>query len=71
MQFSTIKLNSVNCWVNVYGVMPSSATSNMPIFEEIKYWDTVAPEWFILLSAEDKETISSMLYTKNNYEKRF
>ena len=60
MKKPLIKLESINCWAGELGIMPSD-DSNLPIMEESKAWENIAPEFFQQLSVEDKEAINKLI----------
>lgn len=60
MTSNLVKLTSINCWAGDLGIMPCDE-GGMPILEESKSWDSITPEWFAQLSAEDKEIASQLI----------
>ena len=55
-----IKLESINCWAGSLGVMECDETG-APILEESKSWESMSPEFFQQLSAEDKEKVNELI----------
>ena len=60
-----IKLESINCWAGSLGIM-NCDDSGQPIMEESRSWDSLDTEFFLHLSAEDKEKVNSIINNKNN-----
>jgi len=55
-----IKLESINCWAGSLGVMVCDE-NGAPILEESKSWESMSPEFFQQLSAEDKEKVNELI----------
>ena len=55
-----IKLESINCWAGSLGIMVCDDTG-APILEESKSWESMSPEFFQQLSAEDKEKVNELI----------
>jgi len=60
-----IKLESINCWAGVLGIMPCD-DNGLPIMEESRSWGSLEAEWFQNLSVEDKEKVNTIINKTNN-----
>jgi hypothetical protein len=57
---NVIKLESINLWAGKLGVFSCDENGN-PIESEIRLYETMPSDWFLNLSVEDKEKISTMI----------
>ena len=60
-----IKLESMNVWVDSNGVYQPN-TDGTPNTEDIKLYKYIKPDWYQILSSDDRERISIIINNKTN-----